>query len=203
MVFWSLLLVVTVKYLAVVLRADNHGEGGILALTALILPAGPTARSRRRLLVWAGLFGTALLYGDGIITPAISVLAAVEGLALVAPGLESWVVPIAIAILIGLFAVQHLGTARVGAVFGPVMITWFVTLGVLGLRQLVRDPSVLVAVNPTYAIGSRSTARVAFLALGGVFLVVTGAEALYADLGHFGRRPIQLGWYTVVLPALR
>jgi KUP system potassium uptake protein len=203
LVFWSLLAVVTVKYLAVVLRADNHGEGGIFALTALILPADPQARNRRRVLVWAGLFGTALLYGDGIITPAISVLAAVEGLALVAPGLEAWVVPVAVAILVGLFAVQHVGTARVGAVFGPVMITWFVTLGVLGVRQLVRDPSVLVAVSPTYALGfvlDRPT--VAFLALGGVFLVVTGAEALYADLGHFGRRPIQLGWYSVVLPAL-
>ncbi len=207
MVFWTLLLVVTLKYLAVVLRADNHGEGGILALTALLLPEhgrpGIQRRGSRRWLILLGLFGTALLYGDGIITPAISVLAAVEGLELVAPGLGSWVVPIAIAILIGLFAVQHLGTAKVGALFGPVMITWFATLAVLGGWHLARDPAVLAAINPTYALRfAIDRPGVAFLALGGVFLVVTGAEALYADLGHFGRRPIQLGWYTIVLPAL-
>jgi KUP system potassium uptake protein len=203
MVFWALMLVVSLKYLAVVVRADNHREGGILALTALIHPADRRPAGRRRLLIWAGLFGTALLYGDGIITPAISVLAAVEGLELVTPGLGGWVVPIAITILIGLFAVQHLGTARVGTMFGPVMITWFVTLGVLGANQVVRDPTVLVALNPAYAWQfAADRPGVAFLALGGVFLVVTGAEALYADLGHFGRRPIQLGWFTVVLPAL-
>ena len=203
MVFWALMLVVSVKYLAVVMRADNHREGGILALTALILPAHAHPTGTRRLLVWLGLFGTALLYGDGIITPAISVLAAVEGLELATPGFGGWVLPMAIAILIGLFAVQHLGTARVGVMFGPVMITWFITLGVLGVVQLLRTPSVLVALNPVRA-GQFATDRpgIAFLALGGVFLVVTGAEALYADLGHFGRRPIQLGWFTVVLPAL-
>ncbi len=207
MVFWALMLVVTFKYLAVVLRADNHGEGGILALTALLLPehgpSGTPGGGPRRWLILLGLFGTALLYGDGIITPAISVLAAVEGLELVAPGLGAWVVPIAIGILIGLFTVQHLGTARVGALFGPVMITWFATLSVLGGLQLARDPSVLVAINPVHALRlTLDRPGVAFLALGGVFLVVTGAEALYADLGHFGRRPIQLGWYTIVLPAL-
>lgn len=203
MVFWALMLVVSLKYLAVVMRADNHREGGILALTALVLPEAAPATGRRRLLVWLGLFGTALLYGDGIITPAISVLAAVEGLQLAAPALGGWVVPIAVAILVGLFAVQHLGTARVGAVFGPVMITWFATLGLLGAVHLVRDPSVLVALNPVYAWRfATDRPGVAFLALGGVFLVVTGAEALYADLGHFGRRPIQLGWVTIVLPAL-
>jgi KUP system potassium uptake protein len=207
MVFWTLLLVVTFKYLTVVLRADNHGEGGILALTALLLPdQGPAGSERggsRRWLILLGLFGTALLYGDGIITPAISVLAAVEGLELVAPGWGPWVVPIAIGILIGLFAVQHLGTAKVGVLFGPVMITWFAVLALLGAWQLARDPSVLAAVNPAYAWRfATDRPGVAFLALGGVFLVVTGAEALYADLGHFGRRPIQLGWYTIVLPAL-
>jgi KUP system potassium uptake protein len=203
MVFWALMLVVSVKYLAVVMRADNHREGGILALTALILPGRARFAGRRRLLVWLGLFGTALLYGDGIITPAISVLAAVEGLELAVPGLGAWVVPVAIAILIGLFAVQHLGTAQVGGMFGPVMITWFVTLGVLGVGQVLRAPSVLVALNPVYAWRfATDRPGVAFLALGGVFLVVTGAEALYADLGHFGRRPIQFGWFTIVLPAL-
>jgi KUP system potassium uptake protein len=203
MVVWSLVTVVTVKYLAVVMRADNHGEGGILALTALITPSGGGTGRRRRAVIGLGLFGTALLYGDGIITPAISVLAAVEGLELAAPALGPFVVPVAIVILLGLFAVQHLGTARVGTIFGPVMITWFVTLGVLGVGQLVRDPSVLAAVSPRYAFAF-AVARpgVAFLALGGVFLVVTGAEALYADMGHFGRRPIQFGWFTVVLPAL-
>ncbi len=203
MVFWALTLVVSVKYLAVVVRADNHREGGILALTALILPADRLPAGSRRLLIWAGIFGTALLYGDGIITPAISVLAAVEGLELVTSGLGGWIVPIAITILIGLFTVQHLGTAKVGMMFGPVMITWFATLGVLGANQVVREPAVLVALNPAYAWQfAADRPGVAFLALGGVFLVVTGAEALYADLGHFGRRPIQLGWFTVVLPAL-
>lgn len=203
MIFWTLIVVVGVKYLAVVMRADNHGEGGILALTALILPPDRQPRGSRRLLVLLGLFGTALLYGDGIITPAISVLAAVEGIEIAAPALGPWVVPIAIGILIGLFAVQHLGTAKVGAMFGPVMITWFATLALMGAWHLVRDPSVLAAVSPVHAIGfALDRPSTAFLALGGVFLVVTGAEALYADLGHFGRRPIQLGWFTVVLPAL-
>ena len=148
LILWSLLVVVTFKYLAIVMRADNHGEGGILALTALVLPTTATAAGRKRVLVWFGLFGAALLYGDGIITPAISVLSAVEGLELAAPGLGPWTLPIAITILIGLFAVQHLGTAKVGAMFGPVMVTWFVTLGALGVSQLVRDPSVLAAANP-------------------------------------------------------
>lgn len=203
LVFWSLIVVVTLKYLAVVMRADNHGEGGILALVALILPRSAAPRRRRRALILLGLFGTALLYGDGIITPAISVLAAVEGLEIAAPGLGAWVVPIAVVILLGLFSVQHLGTAKVGAVFGPIMITWFATLAALGAWQLVRAPGVLVAVSPTYALSfALGRPAVAFLALGGVFLVVTGAEALYADMGHFGSRPIRLGWFSVVLPSL-
>lgn len=203
LLLWTLLVVVTIKYLAVVMRADNHGEGGILALTSLLLPKLSGASGRRWLLIALGLFGTALLYGDGAITPAISVLAAVEGLELAAPGLEPYVVPLTIAILVGLFAAQHLGTARVGAVFGPVMTAWFATLSVLGITQIVRAPEVLAAASPLHALRFVTTdPGVAFLALGGVFLVVTGAEALYADMGHFGRSPIRLGWFSVVLPAL-
>jgi KUP system potassium uptake protein len=203
MVFWALVVVVTIKYLAVVLRADNHGEGGILALTSLILPATGAGSRRRTGLVLLGLFGTALLYGDGIITPAISVLAAVEGLAIAAPQTSGWVVPIAVAILVGLFSVQHWGTERVGAAFGPVMITWFATLAALGAWHLVRAPEVLAAVDPSHAVAfAQARPAVALAALGGVLLVVTGAEALYADMGHFGTRPIRLGWFSVVLPAL-
>lgn len=203
LIFWALVVVVTVKYLAVVMRADNHGEGGILALAALILPPAGAPQGRRRTLILLGLFGTGLLYGDGIITPAISVLAAVEGLEVAAPALSAWVVPSAIVILVGLFSVQHWGTEKVGAAFGPVMITWFATLAALGVWQLLRAPGVLVAVSPTYALAfAVQRPASVFLALGGVFLVVTGAEALYADMGHFGARPIRLGWFSVVLPAL-
>jgi KUP system potassium uptake protein len=203
MILWSLMLVVTWKYLALVMRADNHGEGGVLALTSLLLPSGGDPHRRRGGLILLGLAGTALLYGDGVITPAISVLAAVEGLEVAAPDLGPFVVPLAVAILVGLFAMQHLGTASIGAIFGPVMATWFTTLGVLGLVNLVRAPEVLAAVSPAHALAlAVREPGLAFLALGGVFLVVTGTEALYADMGHFGRRPIQLGWYSLVLPAL-
>jgi KUP system potassium uptake protein len=204
LMFWALVLVVSVKYLVFVVRADNHGEGGILALTALIVPSskGPTVGLRWALIL-LGLFGTALLYGDGIITPAISVLSAVEGIEVAAPGLEPYVVPIAVAILIALFSIQRAGTATVGAIFGPVMIVWFTVLAVLGGIHVVQDPGILAAVNPVHA-GRFIVAnpRLAFLALGAIFLVVTGSEALYADMGHFGKRPIRIGWYTVVFPAL-
>ena len=204
LVFWALVLVVSVKYLIVVVRADNHGEGGILALAALIVPAHKSRPTGLRWgLILLGLFGTALLYGDGIITPAISVLSAVEGLEVAAPALEPYVIPIAVTILVALFAIQRQGTARVGAVFGPVMIVWFTVLAVLGGYHVIRDPGVLAAVNPAHAsrfIGEQP--RLAFLALGAIFLVVTGSEALYADMGHFGKRPIRIGWYTVVFPAL-
>jgi KUP system potassium uptake protein len=204
LVFWALVLVVSVKYLIVVVRADNHGEGGILALAALIVPAHKTRPTGLRWgLILLGLFGTALLYGDGIITPAISVLSAVEGLEVATPALEPYVIPIAVTILVALFAIQRQGTARVGAVFGPVMIIWFSVLAVLGGYHVIRDPGVLAAVNPAHAgrfIGEQP--RLAFLALGAIFLVVTGSEALYADMGHFGKRPIRIGWYTVVFPAL-
>ncbi len=203
LIFWSLIVVITVKYLVFVMRADDHGEGGILALTSLITPRDPDRRSRRWKLILVGLFGTALLYGDGMITPSISVLSAVEGLEIVAPDLQPFVIPVAILILVALFTIQRRGTATVGSVFGPVMILWFGTLATLGILQILREPSVLAAVDPRFAVSffTRNAGR-AFLALGSVFLVVTGAEALYADMGHFGRRPIRLGWLTVVLPGL-
>lgn len=204
LMIWSLIVIVTIKYLVFVMRADNHGEGGILALTSLISPANKGRRGGVRWgLVLLGLFGTALLYGDGVITPAISVLSAVEGVSVASPALESFVVPAAIVILVGLFAVQHRGTGRIGAIFGPVMIVWFGVLGLLGLYRIAGEPGVVGAISPSYAISMFvREPRLAFLALGAVFLVVTGSEALYADMGHFGRRPIRLGWFTIVFPAL-
>jgi KUP system potassium uptake protein len=204
LMFWALALVVSIKYLIFVLRADNHGEGGILALTALILPRrkGRTT-GPRWVLILLGLFGTALLYGDGIITPAISVLSAVEGLEVATPALSPYVIPIAVAILVALFSIQRQGTATVGAIFGPVMIVWFGVLAVLGGYHVLQDPGILAAVNPVHALSFiGANPRLAFLALGAIFLVVTGSEALYADMGHFGKRPIRFGWYTVAFPAL-
>lgn len=201
---WSLMIVVTIKYLAFVMRADNAGEGGILALTALVVPTsrfGTAARGSA--LVMLGLFGTALFYGDGMITPAISVLSAVEGIEVVAPSLEPFVVPIAVIILVFLFGIQHRGTSVIGRVFGPVMVVWFVTLGTLGFSHLRHELSVLRAFDPTHGVRFFiDQPRSAFFALGAVFLVVTGAEALYADMGHFGKRPIRIGWFTLVFPAL-
>jgi KUP system potassium uptake protein len=202
--FWSLLLVVTIKYLVFVMRADNHGEGGILALTALaVRPGRGKLRRVARGFLLIGLFGTALLYGDGIITPAISVLSAVEGLEVLAPDLESYVIPVAVAIIVGLFLIQKKGTSTVGAIFGPVMVLWFTTMAIIGLTQVATHPGVIEAVNPSHAIAFfLHNPGSAFLSLGAVFLVVTGSEALYADMGHFGRRPIRLAWFTVVFPAL-
>jgi len=201
LVFWSLVVVISIKYLIFVMKADNHGEGGILALVALIRNEG--SKSRRNTLVLLGVFGTALLYGDAAITPAISVLSAVEGAKLAAPGLGDWVVPISCAILVGLFLIQRRGTATIGRFFGPVMVVWFSVLAVLGVIEILSEPSVLRAVNPVYAARFFSeNGHTGFLALGAVFLVVTGGEALYADMGHFGRRPIKLAWFTLVLPAL-
>jgi KUP system potassium uptake protein len=202
LILWSLNFVVTFKYLTVVMRADNRGEGGILALLALARPRG-AASGLRRLLVGAGIFGAALLYGDGIITPAISVLSAVEGLSVATPALEHMVVPIAFLIILALFFFQRRGTAGVGAVFGPVTAIWFVCLAGLGIAGIARQPSVLRAINPWHAVEFFVREGVAGLTvLGAVILVVTGGEALYADMGHFGRRPIRLAWFTVVLPAL-
>jgi KUP system potassium uptake protein len=200
--FWALIVIISIKYLALVMRADNHGEGGILALTALVMPSTPAGR-RVAGLVLLGVFGTALLYGDGLITPAISVLSAVEGFEVASSAFEAWVIPLACAILIGLFAVQRRGTEAVGRVFGPVMVVWFTTLGLLGLNQIVQHPGVLEAINPIHIVELfQADPAKAFLALGSIFLVVTGGEALYADMGHFGRRPITLVWYGIVLPGL-
>jgi KUP system potassium uptake protein len=202
LIFWALILVITIKYVVVVMRADNDGEGGILSLTSLVAPSD-RERRRRSGLVLAGMFGAALLTGEGAITPSISVLAAVEGLQLVAPELTTFVIPISIAILIGLFAIQQRGTEVVGRLFGPLMLVWFVVLALLGAVQVAGNPTVLAALNPLHAIRffAEYQGR-AFVALGSIVLVVTGGEALYADLGHFGTRPIRLGWLGVVLPAL-
>jgi KUP system potassium uptake protein len=203
LIVWALIVVVTIKYLAYVLRADNKGEGGILALMALASTGTATSPTRHRIVVLLGLFGAALLYGDGMITPAISVLSAVEGLKVAAPSLEPLVIPLTVAILVGLFAMQSRGTARVGRLFGPVTLLWFFALAALGIAQIVRHPEVLWALSPTAGAGFLLEHRLAgFLVLGAVFLVVTGGEALYADMGHFGARPIRLTWFAIVLPAL-
>src|SRR6266550_2084968 len=204
LVFWSLVLVVTIKYHIVIIRADNKGEGGVLALMALV-NGSRLARglSPRRVMIVLGIFGSALLYADGALTPAISVLSAVEGLEIATPGLASWVIPITLVILIGLFLLQSRGTARIGSVFGPVMCAWFVTLGVLGLSEIIRQPGVLAALSPYYGVRffADNLGR-GFVVLGAVFLVVTGGEALYADLGHFGHRAIQIAWFSVAFPCL-
>ncbi|MBW8876097.1 MAG: potassium transporter Kup [Acidobacteria bacterium] len=199
LIFWSLIIVISIKYLVFVMRADNRGEGGILALMALIRTRG----SGRWALIAMGLFGAALLYGDGMITPAISVLSAVEGLEVATSFFRPYVVPITIAILVGLFVIQRRGTAKIGALFGPVMMAWFAVLAALGLRWIAREPRVLAAVNPWHAVRFFLHDGVkGFLVMGAVFLVATGGEALYADMGHFGRRPIRLAWFTLVLPSL-
>ena len=203
LIFWSLILVISVKYLGFIMRADNNGEGGIIALTALVIPPGRPPEGVRKFLVAAGLFGAALLYGDSMITPAISVLSAVEGLEVATPLFQPYVIPITVAILLGLFSVQRFGTASVGSVFGPIVLVWFLTLGALGAIHLADSPEVFKALNPVY--GAQFFTRngiKGFLVLGSVFLVVTGGEALYADMGHFGRLPIRLTWFAIVLPAL-
>ncbi len=203
LVFWSLLIVISIKYLLVVMRADNDGEGGILALTSLVDPRRQKTRRGRWLLIMVGLFGTALLYGDGMITPAISVLSAIEGIEIATPVLQPYVIPISVIILIGLFLIQRHGTGAVGRIFGPVMVVWFLTLAVLGLTQIANNPGVLAAVNPIHGVQFFvQNGFNGFLALGSVFLVVTGSEALYADMGHFGKKPIEITWYGLVFPSL-
>lgn len=203
LILWSLILIVSVKYIVFILRADNRGEGGILAMLALLLQRQTPRKKRRALLVALALFGAALLYGDGIITPAISVLSAMEGLTVVSEAFQYLVLPLTVVILIGLFLAQRVGTALVGKVFGPVTLLWFVTIAALGLAEILREPVILSAVNPVYAIRFLFTHGTAgFFVLGAVVLSVTGAEALYADMGHFGKKPIRLAWFGMVFPAL-
>lgn len=202
LIFWALVICISIKYVAYVLRADNHGEGGILALVALIQPEGPDKR-RHATLAILGLLGAALLYGDGAITPAISVLSAIEGLEVESSGLSAWVLPLTVAMLVALFLFQRRGTAGIGAVFGPTMLLWFTVIAVLGVVGIWRHPAVLWAVSPIHAVRFFLVHRwLGFLVLGGVVLVITGGEALYADMGHFGKRPIRMAWFVVVLPAL-
>ena len=203
LIFWSLTLIISIKYILFVMRADNNGEGGILALLALVAQSPGAQRRSRASLIALGLFGAALLYGDGMITPAISVLGAVEGLGVATHIFEPYIVPVTLVILVSLFMIQSRGTERVGMLFGPVMVVWFLTIAALGLSWIVREPRVLTAFNPFHAFTFfRANGWHGFVVLGAVFLVVTGGEALYADMGHFGRRPIRLAWFSMVLPAL-
>jgi KUP system potassium uptake protein len=204
LIVWLLVLVVAVKYLVFIMRADNRGEGGILALLALILQQERRSMSRRRIiLVGLGLFGAALLYGDGMITPVISVLGAIEGLNVVTPAFQSMIVPISVVVLLLLFTVQRFGTGRVGTAFGPIMCLWFLAIGGLGLWEIAKEPRILAALNPLHGLRFfADNGRIGFLTLGAVVLAVTGAEALYADMGHFGKRPIRLAWFVLVMPAL-
>ena len=203
LIFWALAITISIKYLVFVLRADNKGEGGTLALMSLVRSAKARRGRWGFLLAGLGIFGASLLYGDGIITPAISVLSAIEGLEVATPHFVPYVVWITVALLIGLFAFQRKGTSKVGAVFGPVMALWFVVIAVLGVRGILLEPGVLAAVNPMYAIRFFMNNQLhGFLALGAIFLVQTGGEALYADMGHFGRRPIRLAWFALVFPSL-
>jgi KUP system potassium uptake protein len=199
LLFWTLFLITSIKYVVIAMSIDNDGEGGILALMSLL----GVQRQHRPLIVLAGLLGAALIYGDGAITPAISVLSALEGLEIAAPSLTNYVLPAAVFILFLLFAVQPLGTSRIGAAFGPVMLVWFITIGALGLWGIARDPQVLVALNPLYGVRLLATNGMrGFAVLGGIFLCVTGAEALYADMGHFGKSPIRFAWSGIVFPCL-
>ena len=202
-IFWGLMMVVTVKYVLLILRADNRGEGGIMALTALAANAAGKTPQRRLALLMTGVLGAALFYGDTVITPAISVLSAVEGLEVATPAFKPYVVPICMAVLIGLFSMQRFGTATVGRLFGPVIVLWFGVLTVTGIREIVQQPAILAALNPLNALAFlRAQGGHVFLAVGAIVLAFTGAEALYADMGHFGKRPIQWAWGGLVLPAL-
>ncbi|MFM9879787.1 MAG: potassium transporter Kup [Burkholderiaceae bacterium] len=201
--FWTLMVVVSLKYVLLIMRADNNGEGGLMALLTLASSSVKDKPALRRVLLTLGVFGVALFFGDGVITPAISVLSAVEGLEIITPAAKPYVVPISLVVLVALFAVQRRGTGDLGKLFGPITVLWFVAIALTGLAQIVQNPSVLWAVMPTYAIGfAFDHIGLAFLTLGAVFLCVTGAEALYADMGHYGKKPIQLAWFSLVMPAL-
>ncbi|HKB55412.1 MAG TPA: KUP/HAK/KT family potassium transporter, partial [Ramlibacter sp.] len=202
-IFWGLMLVVTLKYVILILRADNRGEGGIMALTALASKAAGRTPRRRLMLLLLGVFGGALFYGDSVITPAISVLSAVEGLEVATAAFKPYVLPISLGVLIGLFSVQRFGTAVVGKLFGPVIGIWFAVLAITGLMQIAHRPAILAALNPLHALAFvQSQGWHMFAVMGAVVLAFTGAEALYADLGHFGKRPIQIAWTGLVLPSL-
>jgi len=203
LIFWSLIVVISIKYALLIMRADNHGEGGILALLALISPRRARQSRRRAVMVVIGLLGATLLYGDGAITPAISVLSAIEGLKVYAPQTERVIVPLTVAILVLLFVVQRKGTSFIGGIFGPVMLVWFIAIALLGIAGIAQAPAILAALSPFPAITYLWNAGpVAFAVIGGAFLAVTGGEALYADMGHFGRLPIRVAWFGCALPAL-
>ncbi|WP_396269679.1 potassium transporter Kup [Ideonella sp.] len=203
LIFWTMTIIVSLKYVLLILRADNNGEGGLIAMLALATTAVKERPQLRRTLMVVGLFGTAIFYGDGVITPAISVLSAVEGLEVAEPALHAFVLPITLLVLTGLFAVQRFGTGGIGKFFGPITLVWFIVLIALGIPHVLANPAVLVALNPAYAAGFfAQQPLVAFIALGAVVLCVTGGEALYADMGHFGKRPIRIAWYGLVMPAL-
>jgi KUP system potassium uptake protein len=201
--FWTLTTIVSVKYVVLVLRADNNGEGGLIAMLALASQAVKDKPRLRRVLLAVGIFGTSLFYGDGVITPAITVLSAVEGLEVVSPKFKDWVLPITLVVLFGLFAVQKRGTGGIGQFFGPITLTWFFAIAALGISHIVQRPEILLALNPLYALRFMfHNMGTTFVILGAVILCVTGAEALYADLGHFGKQPIRIAWFSVVMPAL-
>jgi KUP system potassium uptake protein len=205
LIFWALMLIISIKYIALILRADNKGEGGVLALLSLAMPEkrGERTRGFKRLVILFGVFGAALLYGDGIITPAVSILGAVEGLNVATPKFQPYIIPITIVIIVGLFAMQRRGTGSVGYIFGPVTLIWFFAIAALGIRGILQDTTVFAALNPYYAVDFLLHAgKAGFVVLGAVVLAITGGEALYADMGHFGRKPIRLAWYTIVCPAL-
>jgi KUP system potassium uptake protein len=203
LIFWSLIVVISIKYATLIMRADNHGEGGILALLALISPRRAKQSRRRAIMVVIGLLGATLLYGDGAITPAISVLSAIEGIKVHASQMDRAVVPLTVAILVVLFMVQRKGTSWLGGIFGPIMLVWFVVIGILGLVGIAKAPAVLAALSPLPAVTYLwSAGPLAFAVIGAAFLAVTGGEAFYADMGHFGPFPIRLAWFGVALPAL-
>jgi len=203
LIFWTMTVVVSLKYVLLILRADNNGEGGLIAMLALATNAVNDKPKLRRVLMLVGLFGTAIFYGDAVITPAMTVLGAVEGIDVYAPRFHDAILPLTLVVLAGLFSVQRLGTTGIGKAFGPLMLVWFITLAVLGVPHIIENPHVLVAVNPAFAMMfCVANPLISFIALGAVVLVVTGGEALYADLGHFGKQPIRIAWYAVVMPAL-
>ena len=201
--FWTLTVIVSVKYVTLVLRADNHGEGGLVAMLALASVSIKDRPELRRALLIVGIFGTCLFYGDGVITPAITVLGAMEGLEVISPALHRYVIPLTLVILLSLFMVQKRGTTSIGKFFGPIMVIWFAVIAMLGIINIAGDPHILVAISPHYAVGFMwESPGITFIILGAVVLCVTGGEALYADMGHFGKKPIRVAWFSIAMPAL-